>query len=35
MQNLRATGPLFMEILLFKEFGNTESVATNAVWVLI
>ena len=31
VQNIRAIGPLFMEILHFKELGDT-SVVMNAVW---
>ena len=35
MPDFRATGQLFVEILHFKELGDTESVVTNAVWVFI
>ena len=31
----QSNGPLFMDILNLKQLGDTESVATNAVWVLI
>ena len=35
MQNFRAIGQLFMEILHFKELADTESVVTNAVYLVI
>ena len=31
LQNCRAIGQLFMDILRFKELGDTENVVTNAV----
>ena len=33
--NFRAIGQLFMEILHFKELGDTQSVVMNAVWVYL
>ena len=35
LQNFRAIGPLFMEILYFEDLGDTKVLSTNAVWVLI
>ena len=35
IQSIIILAILFMKIFLFKELRNTESVATNAIWVFI